>query len=80
MCLAQPRRSSPLHVAYNSQSELLLIATQTCSLVGPSAEAAFEVIVATPLPNFNPEGVKHVGRKSNILTYPSPRVGASASI
>ncbi|NKE45153.1 hypothetical protein HB662_10210 [Roseomonas frigidaquae] len=71
----------PSHLSYAPDSELLLIGTQTCSLAGAGAEPSFEVVVASPLPEFKEDTDSARGRRTRYIELPvegSPSIAGVA--
>ena len=60
----------PGTLAYDSGKDLLLIATQTCSLVGKGAEPAFEVAAVSLVEGFDPQAPEAKGKITRYLQLP----------
>src|SRR5689334_22015537 len=70
LCVPSDPSILPPHLSYDIGHEVLLVATQTCSLVGPGAEPAFEVVVASLLDEFHADAAEARGRVTRFLHLP----------
>ena len=75
ICTPSDARMLPVHIRY-AHPDVLLITTQTCSLVGPRPEPAFEVVAATQLEHYDPFCDEARGRKVQVLDLPLENGGA----
>lgn len=70
LCTPSDPAILPEILAYEPDKDLLLIATQTCSLVGKGAEPAFEVVAVRLIEEFNPAAPEAKGKITRFLQLP----------
>lgn len=70
LCMPSDPAILPSSLAFDSSKDMLLVATQTCPLVGKGAEPTFEVAAVSIVERFDPEAPEAKGKITRFLQLP----------